>query len=197
MKTRKRISVYSTFLALLALVSVDTLAGSVGSLTHVPYAASVPMLEGAGLVILSALLGVVSLRFLRQRGNQFLLVATATAAIATAGGGVKLISDAQAMHEISMSEAAGGVIELPSSGLNIVFNNTGRTQQISEISPNPGCSIENPPNGGGLDDGNGGLQGGNGGSYVGTCADNPGTVLEPNDNCEVFICCEVNGGCFD
>ena len=81
----------------LGAASTNVMAGGVGSITHILYSASIPALGGMGLIVLSALLGVVSLRFLKQHkasSTSFLLTATLVGALAAAGSGVKLISDA-------------------------------------------------------------------------------------------------------
>lgn len=177
-----------------------------GSVTYSPDIARVPMLGGAGLVILSALLGLVSLRFLKYRGRNgstVVVLATLTGALAAVGGGIKLISEAQAASEVLLTNNAGGTVILPVQGFNHVINSSSVRQQIDRISADAPCFVtDNILNGGGVanggsDGGNGGgLQGANSGSFPGWCDDagGDGTVLQPNDHCDVFVCCPTNGG---
>jgi len=174
--------------------------GGVGSVSHSPLSSvSVPMLGGTGLVVLSALLAVVSLRFMKNRrlgGGHFLVLATLTGALAAGGSGIKLISDAQAGlggEQVSLTREGGGTVTILNQGYSVVFNGTGVTQKLTDISTAPGCVI-GPINGG---SNGGGAQVTNGGSFQGTCSDGsegPATVLENLDTCEVLICCGVNGG---
>jgi len=189
-----KIAKTGSLLALGAL-SANVMAQSVGSITHIPYSESIPALGGMGLLVLSALLGVVSLRFLKQRNasnTTFLLTATLLGAVAAAGSGVKLISDANAISGVSLSEGSGGVVSIPEQGYNTVHNDTGRGQQISEIELIDECTLLEPEemvlNGGTKDKDNGG-------SFVGSCSDDPGTIMAAGDYCEVLVVCdEVNGG---
>ena len=194
-------------LTFLTFSATQALAGGgFGSITHSPDISGVPMLGGAGLVILSALLGLVSLRFLKDRsrhGSTFVIAATLTGAIAAAGGGIKLINDAQAAPSIAFSDAEGGTVDLRFEGLNIVFNDTNVPQQIKDIRADEPCFIVDEILNGGF--GNGGMvNGGNGGSFQGICSDNGpnATVLRPGNSCDVYVCCPGggnggNGGCFE
>jgi len=194
----------AAFCLLGATTVVAGIPGGVGSVSHSPLSSvSVPMLGGTGLVVLSALLAVVSLRFMKNRrlgGGHFLVLATLTGALAAGSSGIKLISDAQAGlggEQVSLTLAGGGTVTILNQGYSQVVNGTGVTQKLTSISTAPGCVI-GPINGGS----NGGSNGGgaqvtNGGSFQGTCSDGSegsATVLENLDTCEVLICCGVNGG---
>jgi hypothetical protein len=179
--------------AALFSASAGALAGSpgVGSLTHSPFDTHVPMLGGAGLVVLAALLGIIALRFMKGReqpGSQFLILALAVGALASGGSGLKLISDANAISGVPLSDVNGGTLTIPNTGFSEVSNNTGFPQKIDNISLNSGCYLGDFENGGG--------NGGNGGgSFLGECNDDPGTVLENSDFCEILVCCSIlNGG---
>lgn len=192
-------------LTLITLSATQALAGSVGSVTHTPNIAGVPMLGGAGLVMLSALLGLISFRFLKDRGRKggtLVIAATLTGAIAAAGGGFTLINEAQAQKGVLLSNNAGGTVELPFEGFNLIVNDTSVPQQIEDISTVSGCFVQKEKlqlNGGFVNGGgNGGLSenGGGSGAFRGTCSDegNNGTVLQPDDRCEVLVCCGNGGG---
>jgi hypothetical protein len=220
MKNTLTLAGRASALTLLSLFATQVLAAGVGSITHSPVISGVPMLGGAGLVVLSVLLGLVSLRFFKDRsrqGSTFVIAATLTGAIAAAGGGITLINEAQAVGaSVLMSKSAGGTVEIPFNGFNSVLNDTSLPQQIKDISAEAPCYIIDDELNGGIMSGansNGGMPngGGNGGSFRGTCSDegSDGTVLQPNDRCEVFVCCPFTnggngglqggngGGCFD
>ena len=175
------------------LVSTPALAGTTVVITYGPFTNQVPALGGVGLVILSALLGVVSLRFLKDRkrgGGHFLTLALVTGALATGGSGIKLISEAHAITiGAELTNPEGGSVNINVEGTSPVRNTSGRAQEILTIDPSPGCSIL------AVNGGNGGFRnGGNGGSFLGNCDDSPGTILGQNDFCEITVCCTVNGG---
>ena len=190
--------------AAFVLIGTEALAGvpnggsvTVGTVTHAPSSVSVPMLGGAGLVVLSALLALVAVRFLKDRkrsGGQFMVLALAASVLATGGSGLKLINDAIAIPaSVLLSNSSGGAVDIPDQGYSLVLNNTGTTQRITNLSAEPECFFEPPGNGG-----NGGINGGNGGDYRGTCSDSPPTVLGDQEYCEVFVCCGLTvqgGGC--
>lgn len=178
------------------LVSAQSLAGTqTGVITYGPLSSAVPALGGAGLIVLSALLGLVSLRFLKDRNSgKFLTLAILTGAIAAGGSGVKLISDAHAapIGLVALSNASGGSVAIEAEGYSNVRNTTGAAQKILSISVEPGCVLASDLN---INGGNV-VNGGNGGAFRGTCSDSPGTVLQPADFCEVNVCCSgLNGGC--
>ena len=201
MKLENTLSRTLPVLPVLLIVSHQAVAGTgVGSITHAPIGNGVPVMGGAGLIVLSALLGLVSLRFLKERGRNasLLVVCVMAGALVSAGGGLKLISEAQAIQAgIGLTKSSGGSIVIPSAGFNTVTNLTSGTQEITDISLADGCSLEDI---GRRAPGNGG-NGGNGGTFRGTCDDKPGTVLDSGDFCDILICCDLNGGgnggCFD
>lgn len=155
-------------------------------------AQGIPLLGGFGLVILSVLLALVSVRVIKDRhrgGGTWLLVASLTAALSSAGGGIKLISDAHAGvisgGPISLTQDAGGNVTIPGPGFWTVFNNSSVTQRILNITINPpGCFIVNN-----LPQSNGG-NGGNGG--VGPCVAGA-TELDTSQNCSLEISCNACG----
>ncbi|MFT4613660.1 MAG: hypothetical protein ACI9NT_000801 [Bacteroidia bacterium] len=202
MKTVTMLSRKVPALFALLIVSQQVFAGNgVGSISHEPTANAVPLLGGAGLIVLSALLGLLSLRFLKERGRSgsFLIVAAMAGAVASAGGGLKLISDAEAQFNgIQLTELSGGKITIPFEGFNSVINAAGTAQEITRISLNEGCELQVFRV---MSLGNGG-NGGNGGTFRGACDDKPGTVLQPGDFCDISVCCDGpnggnGGGCFD
>ena len=203
MTTARKLAGRISALIFLSVTATQVFASGVGSITHSPDISGVPMLGGAGLVVLSALLGLVSLRFLKDRsrhGSTLVIAATLTGAIVAAGGGITLISEAQAMKGVLMSDAEGGTVVIPFDGYNTVINDTNVPQQIKRIAADEGCFIGDGElilNGGIPGKGNGGVKnGGNGGNFLGTCQDGGpnGTVLQPDDRCEVLVCCGPNGG---
>ncbi|MFT4521047.1 MAG: hypothetical protein ACI9JM_003458 [Halioglobus sp.] len=176
-----------------ALLSTSTVAlaggAGVGSVTHVPFETHVPMLGGAGLVVLAALLGIIALRFMKNRetsGSQFLVLALAVGTIASGASGLKLINDANAISGVQFSDPNGSNVSILSAGFSSVYNDTGFPQKITDISVIPGCTLEDP--------GNGGNGGNGGGSFLGTCNDDPGTILERDDSCDILVVCILNGG---
>jgi hypothetical protein len=172
----------------LLLASTSALAGGFGTVTHAPFETQVPMLGGAGLMVLAGLLGIVALRFMKDRkqsGGQFLFLALTVGALASAGSGFKIISDAHAVHTPEFSEASGGTVSIPSDGVNSFTNSTGFPQKITDISLVTGCTLNS------IVEGNGGN---GGGTFLGQCDDSPGTVLENTDYCAILVVCAINGG---
>ncbi len=188
--------------AALLLLAPQAFAGSsVGSITHIGLS-EVPALGGFGLLLLSGLLGVVSLRFLQAREKgRFLAIAALAGTLASAGG-FNLVNTADAIIvDIELQGDKGSaIVDIPFDGFHTVINRSGGLRQITNISLDPGCVLADLENGGG----NGGMManggnGGNGGSYRGQCNDEPGTRLEQDDFCEILVCCGFsnggNGGC--
>jgi hypothetical protein len=186
---------FASVLSLTGLSSVVLAGGPpVGSITYSGLN-SVPMLGGAGLVVLSALLALVSVKFLKNRenGGQFLVLALIVGAMASGGSGIKLISDAYAgpASEIVLGNSSGGTVNIPNQGLHAVRNNSGVTQKINQINTIPGCFVASGPIRAAA---NGGANGGNGGDFKGGCDDSPSTVLRNDEYCFVEVCCGGNGG---
>lgn len=162
--------------------------GTAGSLVYGPGSNAVPTLGGTALVALALLLAVVAFRVLRSeqyRGMNLVVAATMATAIAAAGGGVKLISDAQARPDQSMDSAKGGSAPL-FDGLNRIDNTSGVTQFVMNIDLDPDCRISG---------GNGGDNGGaitlfnGGGDDVGECSDSPSTEVPEGSSCSLNISC--------
>lgn len=181
--------------------------GSVGSLTHVGLS-EIPALGGFGLLLLSGLLGAVSLRFLKAREKGRFLVIAALAGTLASVGGVNVVSKVEAgITGISLFGDGEATVNIPSPGFHIVTNVTNGDRRITAIDLVDGCFLGNLENGGGNGGpANGGLNGGllvnggNGGVFRGPCNDEPGTRLGAQDFCELLVCCGGpnggNGGCF-
>lgn len=198
---------------LLFLAQEAAASMSVGSITHAAVA-DVPALGGIGLLLLSGLLGVVSLRFLKAREKgRFMAIAVLAGALASAGG-VNLVTNAEAGFGGIPLLLNDTVADIPSPGPSTVFNASGGSRQIIQIDLIDGCflgDLENGGRNGGLMNG-GGANGGmlinggkNGGRFLGECNDDPGTRMQPDDFCEILVCCGGlnggpnggNGGCFE
>ncbi|MGV6826630.1 MAG: midcut-by-XrtH protein [bacterium] len=170
--------------ALLLGANSLVMAGSGGNIVYRPLPNDVPILGGAGLMILAGLLGLMGYRIFKNReqsGTAWLVGAVAVAAAVSAGSGVKLISDAYAGPNYVMKNNAGGTIYLTSApGCYQIGNSTDVVQRVEQINPANGYDLTSCANGGG----NGG---GNGGSFQGTCSDDPATVLDSGDTCEIRV----------
>jgi len=200
----KAITTFSKILAgsaPLLLLAPEALASSVGSITHANLS-EVPALGGFGLLLLSALLGVVSLRFMKAREKgRFFALAALSATLASAGG-VNIIGNAEAGLESISLCLNETTVDIPTDGYHVVTNRSGGSRQITDITLADGCYLESVLNGGG--NGammNGGFNGGNGGDYRGECSDDPRTRLGSEDFCDILVCCGGpnggNGGCFE
>lgn len=195
---KKRLGIPVIALTTLGL-SAPALAGSFGSILYGPGARAVaadigaqgiPLLGGFGLMVLSALLALVSVKVMKDKhrgGGTWLLVASLTAALSTAGGGIKLISDAQAgvpSLPIELTNDSGGEVEIPGPGFWQVLNSSSVPQRILNVEIVPSdCYLFVP-----------GIlsNGGNGGS-VGMCSVGS-TELEPTQACDIEVYCCLNGG---
>ncbi|MEM1114013.1 MAG: midcut-by-XrtH protein [Pseudomonadota bacterium] len=167
------------------LMSVGIADGAVG----------VPLFGGAALVMLSVLLGLVSIRFFRDRkrsGSLWLITATVSAALASGGSGLKLISDVNAGPPlISLMSDIGGEIPIPMDGTFVVRNTSGIGLRITGITLNNECVLlTRVP----VDKVNGGVSL-NGGlvSLTSSCLE--GTVLDPSGGeCDLDVCCDPEFG---
>lgn len=188
----------ATVAGALALASNAAIAGSSGMILHEPFATPVPAIGGVGLVALAMLLSVVAVRLFKRsgaEGSKFLITAIGVTALAAGSGGVKLISDAQAVYVLNgvpLVVNSGGAVDVPdAANCYSVFNDTDVQQRITQLQPGPGwafvpCDMLVMVQGGGqggMPFANGGLL--NGGGFRGTCNDNPGTVLGVGDFCTI------------
>ena len=169
---------------------------SVGSIVYgTGDSTAVPTLGGSALIVLAVLLAVVAFRILRtqqHKGVNLVVALTAITAIAAGAGGIRLVSDAQAVTVgvVNMTSEAGGSVQL-SEGLNEVTNTTNVPLKILDISLVGGCFILVP-----VFDENGvarepiaALANG-GGQFVGFCEDDPSTTVPPAGFCEISVFCE-------
>jgi IPTL-CTERM motif len=191
-----------TLPSLLALagtgLSANVFAGSnVGSIVYGSgNSTPVPTLGGSALIVLAILLAVIAFRILRtqqHKGVNFVVALTAVTALASGVGGIRLVSDANALipvGTVNMSSESGGSVQL-SIGANEVTNITSVPLSILEINLRPGCFIDNVANGGngGVGDPVEALANG-GGNFVGYCDVDPSTTVPPGDFCGIVIACE-------
>ena len=107
-------------------------AGGGGSMEHGPLTAA-PTLSGTMLIILSLLLAAVAIRIMKQNtsGSVMLLGVIGVAALMSAGGGIKLISDVDAGN-FNLSNPNGGTINF-GLGFHAFENTSGVPQQILGI----------------------------------------------------------------
>jgi len=178
---------------LLALLASSALASTAqaqaigATLTYGPAgSAGVPTLGGSALIALAVLLAVVAVRFLRERRASARLMSLLLLAcsLAVGIGGISVVSDSFASIPLEMTNADGGVINVP-EGRSDILNGTDKDQVIKQIVLESGCAIVDDRNGG--TSMNGGLNGG--GSFVGACA--VSTALAPADYCSIFIDCDL------
>lgn len=145
-------------------VYAGTPSGPVGSVDYSPLSiASVPTLGGSLLIILALLMALIAFHKFRQHVTQGMPMAVAIlagGALVMAGGGVKIISGAQAAPSyvsVDMNDPNGGSLllvanNLPSQG-DIEWseqfrltNQSNVTLRITAIeSTAPGISCGNPP----------------------------------------------------
>lgn len=176
-------------------LSSNVLAGSsVGSIVYGSGASAVPTLGGTTLIVLAILLAVIAFRILRSQqhsGVNLVVALTAIAAVASGAGGIRLMSDANAVAVgvVNMTSESGGSVQL-FPGANEVTNVTSVPLTILEIQLVNGCVIADRVNGGAGDavdiQANGG-----GGTFVGYCDDDPSTTVPPGDFCGIVITCDT------
>lgn len=131
----------------------SAMAGNVGTLVYAPAAApaAIPSLSGTMLIVLCLLLVAVSFRIAKQKNsgtNHFVIALLGAGALISAGGGMKLISDAHALTTHTMV-AGGGSLPVFNNDLNTYSNRSGVDQVINSINlPPPNgttCPNTNPP----------------------------------------------------
>jgi len=178
----------------------------------------IPALDSIGLVVLALGLALVGFRLLRSgkgAGGNLVVGLAFVGAIAAGAGSVKMMADAYAAHEgghhdLYLTPASGGVVVVDEQGRTTVHNSTEDKQRVVDIIVADDCVLCGPGSGqpypcGTGNGGNGGevievieiveLNGGsfNGGSNGGNqpflCREEPGTVLSPNDTCDVIVQC--------
>jgi hypothetical protein len=139
---------------------------------------AVPTLGGSALIVLAALLALFALRYAKQnqsRGGSLLTVALVVAALSSAGGGLQLISNAEAgMSYIELDSLTGDVVPL-TPGSNPFKNITKVKLRINSVNPGPTCTVVAAMNGGGS-------------------ACEAGLELAPDATCTVILNCGGNGG---
>lgn len=124
---------------------------STGSVAYGPTTA-VPSLTGNMLIVLSLLLLVVAFKMTRQKNsNKLFVTLVSTAALLSATGGFKVISDVDAGGDvIFLSNPSGDIVTFAEGGSFTFTNNSGVVQQIKIITEPPtegGCP--NLPSAGG------------------------------------------------
>jgi len=123
-------------LTLGSLLPLNTVFAANGVLVYAPVApANIPTLGGSMLILLSLLLFAASFKLSKKapsRSTHLLITLFAVGTFISAGGGIKLISDAHALSTHSMV-AAGGNLPIDSYVLNNYTNNTGVGQKIVSI----------------------------------------------------------------
>jgi hypothetical protein len=144
LKTHKLIPVAALLTCMAA--ATEAFAGTPpgGVITYGPPAAqSIPVLSDLMLVVLGLFLAVMAYRVLRAHPGGTPLASLAALAIvglSTAVPGVKFIEGAYAIPAFSMTNPAGGSIDVFTNTEVPVSNDTGVVQQIKGIQPNNNCT---------------------------------------------------------
>lgn len=145
---KKRVhGVKITVLAIAAsALALPTFAGtpSSGSITFSPSAvAPVPTLGSTLLVLLAALLGVIAMKSYRRAGGITPMIAglLAVAALASAGGGINLLREAQAVIRTNTIIQPQGQTFPLGEGPNSFLNDAGTTLETSAIELVGICSV--------------------------------------------------------
>jgi len=127
-------------------LAFPTFAGTPGTITFSPSAvAPVPTLGSALLVLLAALLGVIALKSYRRAGGitPMIIGLLAVAALASTGGGISLVRQAQATVQIvavEITQPQGQTFTL-STGPNRFLNDAGTALETSGIELADICSV--------------------------------------------------------
>lgn len=158
------------------------------TIAYGPGSTAVPTMSGTMLIALAVLLALVAIRLLKDRrhfGSNAVIAIAAITALGSGAGGIKLISDADAISTtLDMSSVDGGVITIPAPGFWLVSNSTDVPQTINAIQYRedcgPGMIIFGAPT---ADDLNGALP-------ENTCATS--TTLAPGatETCSLEVVCE-------
>lgn len=126
--------------ATLMLPSAFSHAGSQGSITFSPAeVAAVPALGGVALILSALFLIVIALRYLRHGSGGIapaIAVGLSLLALGSAGGGVVLISEAQADNP-TISDPEGQTFPV-NFGNNIYENASGLPMEVTDLEV-PGC----------------------------------------------------------
>jgi hypothetical protein len=134
--TSKKSLTRALLLTLGSLLPLNAVFAANGILVYAPVApANIPTLGGSMLILLSLLLFAASFKLSKKapsRSTHLLITFFAVGTFISAGGGIKLISDAHALSTHSMV-AAGGNLPIDSYVLNNYTNNTGVSQEILSI----------------------------------------------------------------
>ncbi len=133
----QKIFSYPLLLLIINLPFASAFAAN-GTLVYAPVVApaAIPTLGGTMLIVLSLLLFAASFKLAQQKRSSvkhFVVSLLAVGTLLSATGGVKLVSDAQAVSTHPMV-AAGGNLPVIGDDLNNYTNNTGVSQEIKSIS---------------------------------------------------------------
>lgn len=125
------------------------LPAGVGTITYAPVAQAVPTLSEWMLFLISGLVAVVAFKTLRSTNfsRPLAWLVSGGLLLLTFGPGRGVIGDAIAAVAPGMflSSPSGGTATIPFSGADVlVTNDSGVTQTIGTIAPNPGFSLGTP-----------------------------------------------------
>jgi hypothetical protein len=169
--------------------------GVAAAIHHQPLFHAIPTLNGTALIALGLMLACVAFQLLKGRksaGTHLVVAITVAAALATGGGGFKLIADAHGivfLNSLFMTISNGGVLNIPfqaGSSRSCVYNSTDKAQKITKIEYVSPCGTLNGASLGSAADftiangaGTCGVNGASyGGDFVGWCEVNT-TTLAP------------------
>lgn len=143
----KKIVTLSVLLSTLLLLSAPVVAGIpvvVGSLSYGPNAATeIPALSGTMLLVLSVLIATFGYLIINKKDDgarrMMLFSFVAVGCLASALGGIKLISDAQARNNINHELInKSGIVDVGEWGINVYTNATDIDVRVNLISIDPG-----------------------------------------------------------
>ena len=136
-------------LSVISLLSIfatsSALAGANGTMTY-SITSGIPTLSGSMLIVLSLLLFVVALKVAKQKtsaGNKMFITFLGVTALSIGGGGIKLVSDADALIAIvdlnlNLTSTTGEIQVF--NGTNIFENPNAGTLTITNITPPAGSN---------------------------------------------------------
>ena len=130
---------FGSICALVGFASAHTLASAQQVvISYAPASTAVPTVSEWGMIILSLLLVVAAVLAMRKGANGKTVLGIALAATVSLGGGSHVIKDALAavLPDLSMTNAAGGVVTAPEGSIPVpVTNQTSVPMRILSITP--------------------------------------------------------------